>query len=180
VFAWWCLVLWLWLICFFVLIVGVLWVFYLRLHQFLSWVLLLYLTPPCFPLSFYPIHWRMSEDQSLEATTSSITRNLQAYAVIDTWKKLKKDDLFSFSTPCYSTSYHNLITITTTKRRWILYQEFYLLFNLFILVIFWSWSLPTNQMEKGNQDNSNDDSYNLGYDQYVSPYPNPEDTHTKF
>jgi hypothetical protein len=35
-------------------------------------------------------------------------------------------------------------------------------------------------MEKGNQDKSNDDSYNFGYDQYVSPYPNPEDTHTKF
>jgi hypothetical protein len=35
-------------------------------------------------------------------------------------------------------------------------------------------------MEKGNQDKSNDGSYNPRYDQYVSPYPNPEDTHTKF
>jgi hypothetical protein len=37
----------------------------------------------------------------------------------------ENDDLFSFSTPCYSISYHNLITITTTKKRWIWYQEFY-------------------------------------------------------
>jgi hypothetical protein len=40
--------------------------------------------------------------------------------------------------------------------------------------------MSTNQMEKGNQDKSNDSSYNHGYNQYVSPYPNPEDTHTKF
>jgi hypothetical protein len=35
-------------------------------------------------------------------------------------------------------------------------------------------------MEKGNQEKSNDSSYDPGYDQYISPYPNPEDTHTKF
>jgi hypothetical protein len=36
-------------------------------------------------------------------------------------------------------------------------------------------------MEKGNQDKINDSSYNHGYNnQYVSSYPNPEDTHTKF
>jgi hypothetical protein len=50
----------------------------------------------------------------------------------------------------------------------------------FILVLFWSRSLSTNQMEKGNQDKSNDSSYNPGYDQYMSLYLNPEDTHTKF
>jgi hypothetical protein len=31
-----------------------------------------------------------------------------------------------------------------------------------------------------NQDKSNDSSYNHGYNQYVSPYPNLEDKHTKF
>jgi hypothetical protein len=35
-------------------------------------------------------------------------------------------------------------------------------------------------MEKGNQDKSNDSSYNHGYNQCVSLYLNPEDTHTKF
>jgi hypothetical protein len=35
-------------------------------------------------------------------------------------------------------------------------------------------------MEKGNQDKSNDSSYNHGYNQCVSLYPNPEDTYTKF
>jgi hypothetical protein len=29
-----------------------------------------------------------------------------------------------------------MITITTTKKRWIWYQEFYLLLQLFILVLF--------------------------------------------
>jgi hypothetical protein len=35
-------------------------------------------------------------------------------------------------------------------------------------------------MEKGNQDKSNDSSYDHGYNKCVSPYPNPEDTYTKF
>jgi hypothetical protein len=37
-----------------------------------------------------------------------------------------------------------------------------------------------SEESQGNQDKRNDSSYNLGCDQYVSPYPNPEDTHTKF
>jgi len=43
VFAWWCLFLWPCLIRSFVMIVGVLWVFYLQWHQLPRWVLLLYL-----------------------------------------------------------------------------------------------------------------------------------------
>jgi hypothetical protein len=55
VFAWWCLSLWPCLIHFFVMIVGVLWVFYLQWYQLPSWVLLLYLPHPCsFPF-FLPI-----------------------------------------------------------------------------------------------------------------------------
>ena len=46
--------LWPCLIRFFIMIVGVLWVFYLQWHQLSSWVLL-YLPPPCYPPSFYPI-----------------------------------------------------------------------------------------------------------------------------
>jgi hypothetical protein len=37
-----------------------------------------------------------------------------------------------------------------------------------------------SEESQGNQDKRNDSSYNLGCDQYVPPYPNPEDTHTKF
>jgi hypothetical protein len=37
-----------------------------------------------------------------------------------------------------------------------------------------------SEESQGNQDKRNDSSNNLGCDQYVSPYPNPEDTHTKF
>jgi hypothetical protein len=47
VFAWWCLVLWTWLIHFFEVSVGVLWVLYLQWHQLPSWVSLLYLSHPC-------------------------------------------------------------------------------------------------------------------------------------
>jgi hypothetical protein len=35
-------------------------------------------------------------------------------------------------------------------------------------------------MEKGNQDKSNGSNYDHGYNQCVSPYPNPEDKHTEF
>jgi hypothetical protein len=34
-------------------------------------------------------------------------------------------------------------------------------------------------MGKGNQDKSNDSNYDHGYNQFVSPYPNPENKHTK-
>ena len=54
VFAWWCLSLWPCLIRFFVMIVGVLWVFYLQWHQLSRWVLM-YLPPLCYPLFFYLI-----------------------------------------------------------------------------------------------------------------------------
>jgi hypothetical protein len=123
----------------------------------------------------------MSEDQSLEATPTSTTRNLQAYEDINTRKKLKKRmTYFLSSTHCYFTSYHNLVTITTTKKKMDMISIILPLLNLFILVLFWSWSLSTNQMEKGNQHKSNDSNYNPGYDQYMSLYLNPEDTHTKF
>jgi hypothetical protein len=58
VYAWWCLSLWPCLSWFFVLIVGVLWVFYLQWHQLPSRVLLLYLPPPC----YHPFYgqWRTS------------------------------------------------------------------------------------------------------------------------
>ena len=54
VFAWWCLSLWPCLIRFFVMIVGVLWVFYLQWHR-LPRCVLMYLPPPCYLLSFYLI-----------------------------------------------------------------------------------------------------------------------------
>jgi hypothetical protein len=47
VFAWWCLVLWTWLIRFFEVSVGVLWVLHPQWHQLPSWVSLLYLSHPC-------------------------------------------------------------------------------------------------------------------------------------
>jgi hypothetical protein len=52
VLAWWCLVLGHCLSWFFEVGVGVLWILYLQWHRLLSWVLLLYLPPPCSSHSF--------------------------------------------------------------------------------------------------------------------------------
>jgi hypothetical protein len=95
---WWCLSLWPCLSWFFPLIVGVLWVLDLRWHQLPSRVLL-YLPPPCFPLFFDPINWRMLEDECLEGNTIINNRNLQACAHIYSWKKLKKRMSYLFSYP---------------------------------------------------------------------------------
>jgi hypothetical protein len=95
---WWCLSLWPCLSWFFLLIVGVLWVLDLRWHQLPSRVLL-YLPPPCFPLFFDPINWRMLEDECLEGNTIINNRNLQACAHIYSWKKLKKRMSYLFSYP---------------------------------------------------------------------------------
>ena len=70
VFAWWCLFLWPCLIRSFVMIVGVLWVFYLQWHQLPRWVLLFIPPPPCYPPSFYLILSRMSRRKFMVTLTA--------------------------------------------------------------------------------------------------------------
>jgi hypothetical protein len=81
---------------FFVLIVGVLWVFNLQWHQLLSWVLLLYLPPRCYPLSLCSVQWMTSEETgSNNNVTTSTTRRCYHLHQFIHWSKLKKRSLSS-------------------------------------------------------------------------------------
>jgi hypothetical protein len=70
-FGWWCLSLWPCLSWFFVLIVGVLWVFDLQWHQLPRWVHLLYLPPPCYHPFFGKFQWRTSRWKVKPTPTST-------------------------------------------------------------------------------------------------------------
>jgi hypothetical protein len=62
----------------------------------------------------------MSEDENLEDNTNISNKKPTSISRPRHMKEVEeKDYLFSFSTPFYSISYHNLITITTSKKRWI-------------------------------------------------------------
>jgi hypothetical protein len=92
-FAWWCLSLWPCLSWLFVLIVGVLWVFYLQWHQLLSQVLLLYLPPPCLSSFLSAQYNGRCRKRNLVATTflgESTTRiaNTNFYMQA-TWSKIR-------------------------------------------------------------------------------------------
>ena len=118
VLAWWCLSLWTCLIRFFVMSVGVLWVFYLQWHQLPSWVSLLYLPPPCYPPSFYPILQRTSEGET-EGNTNVNKQKIPSPPP-SRWNQVKeKKTLLCFLCrlgTSYSSVYLASMTTSTTKK----------------------------------------------------------------
>jgi hypothetical protein len=99
VLAWWCLVLWLWFICLFVLIVGVLWVFYLQSHQLLCWVLLLYLPPHCYLSSFLLNPMEDVRRWTFVKQHQHPQQKFSSMSDINTWKMPKKRRINFFCYP---------------------------------------------------------------------------------
>ena len=96
--VWWCLVLWPCLIRFFVLIVGVLWVFYLQWHQLPSWVLLLYLPSPWYPSFSLPDRMKDAK-RRLWSHHWCQQANAIAFIAIKKQASWRKED--STLAPCY-------------------------------------------------------------------------------
>ena len=98
--------------------VGVLWVFYLQWHQLPSWVSLLYLPPPCYPPSFYPILQRTSEGET-EGNTNVNKQKIPSPPP-SRWNQVKeKKTLLCFLCrlgTSYSSVYLAPMTTSTTKK----------------------------------------------------------------
>ena len=118
VLVWWCLVLWPCLIRFFALIVGVLWVFYLRWHQLPSWVLLLDPPHPCRPYSFSAEQMEEAKKKSwrqhrhrLQQTEAIVTIVIEV-----SWRKEDLTLLFFPPCACYYPIYLTLTMTPATKK----------------------------------------------------------------
>jgi len=98
--------------------VAVLWVFYLQWHQLPSWVSLLYLPPPCYPPSFYPILQRTSEGET-EGNTNVNKQKIPSPPP-SRWNQVKeKKTLLCFLCrlgTSYSSVYLAPMTTSTTKK----------------------------------------------------------------
>ena len=99
-FAWWCLSLWPCLIRFFVMTVGVLWVFYLQWHQLPRWVFLLYLPLLVILRLSTQFLWKMSR-RKFKATLT-VTVELSKHPMVDKLKQAGvKNALFLWLPPSY-------------------------------------------------------------------------------
>ena len=144
-FAWWCLTLWPCLFRFFVMIVGVLWVFYIQWHQLPRWVLLLYL-PSLLSFVFLP---NPLEDVKKEVQGNTDNRNLQASAMVKQMREAEKKAFSFLLLPLF---------LLSSLINWRRYHGLYLVDSTFLYPLFslLTLSLPPNQMvspsRKENED----------------------------